>query len=95
MWINTYLLVYFSGIQEVKNLHHYESIEDKSKVSWVAVCIFEDVLIVRISIDKVDTTTTYCSSNDSIVPFVFWMASKYSAVKAIYVLGYKSLTCED
>ena len=41
-----YLVVNFSGIEEVEHLHHHECVEDEGEVSRVYVCLWKYLLVV-------------------------------------------------
>lgn len=66
----------FFGIDEVKNLHHDEGIEDESKMPRKYSVLLINVSIVIIPVDMFESSTSYSSTDDSIFPFIFRMSSE-------------------
>lgn len=59
-----------SGIHEVEDLHHHESIEDESEMTRVIMRLVEDDRVIISSRGSVETTTTDSTTNDTPVPLV-------------------------
>lgn len=64
-----YLVVYFSGIDEVKDCHHDEGVEDKSEMTRIHVVLLMDRKEIVISVYLVESATSYSASDLSIMPF--------------------------
>ena len=73
------------AVDEVKYLHHYESVEDESEVSRKYFELGVNLLIIRFSTDCFHTATSDCATNNSLVPFKLWFVSEDTRVIAIYI----------
>ena len=66
------LFMQFSGVKEVEDLHHHESVKDESEMPWVNSDLEEDCVIVTCSWHCVKPSASHCASYDSVVPLVLW-----------------------
>ena len=72
-----YLLVKFTAVEEVEDLHHDKGVEDKGEVPRVEVEFILDGLIVNIAVNEVETTWPDCPIlDDSLVELVLRMICK-------------------
>lgn len=90
-----YLLVQFSGIQEVEHLQEDESIEDEGEVSGVYHSRIVNSRIVVLSCNGVETATSNCTSDHSVQPLIRWVVGEDGGVVGIDILGDKLFTPED
>lgn len=75
----------FASVEEIKDLHHHKRIEDEGKVSWVKFVGIEDIVVVNVSIDVVESSTADCTSNHTVVPLVLRITGENSSVEGVSV----------
>ena len=81
-----YLFMKFSSVEEVEYLHHHEDVKDKSEVTRMNWIFFIDLKVILISINKMMSTISDCSSDHSIMPFSSRIISKGWRIKRIRIL---------
>ena len=79
----------FSTIDKVKNLKEDEGVEDKGEMSGVSSSVFKDSFVIWITISEERSSTSNCSSDNSIVPFVFRMTCKNSRIIGVFGFRYE------
>lgn len=68
----------FFAVEEVKDLHHDEGVEDKCEVSGDNFVLRENWVIVVLPTNCSHSSASDCPSNDTICPLVLWMVGQQS-----------------
>ncbi len=63
----------FTGIHKVEYLHHHKGVEDKGKMSRVAVSLLVNDRVIVATTRSIESTTTNSPSDHSVMPLVVWI----------------------
>jgi hypothetical protein len=93
--MKNYLLVKLSSVNKIEDLHHNKSIKDEGEMTRIDIFCGKDCWVIVISADRKEPTTSYSSSNNSVVPFVSLMPRKNCLIVLVMIFWYKRLPIKD
>jgi hypothetical protein len=75
------LLMQFSGVDEVEDLHHHKSVEDESEMTGIGPSFQKYSFVIAVASYSIEAAAADSSPDHSIGPLILRMGAEDSAVK--------------